>query len=119
MPEVPTYRGQPSLLGAGGIRARSTPYDFGQGLADEGQGLSTNLSRAAQTVNVLSEQRKVLADDQWVNDAMTKARAHISPWMADPENNSKDTYAGDLMDMSMKLGNEYANAAPSKDAAKR
>ena len=116
MPEVPTYRGQPSLMGTGGPRAKADAFDFGAGVAQATQGLGNQLSQSANVVAGIAEQRKVLENDRWVSEAITRARNHISPWMADPVNNSKETYAEDLMGMATKLGEEYSGAAPSKMA---
>jgi len=74
---------------------------------------------AGQTVGVAAQivaQKRDLEADKWTNDAMTQLRDYYSPWMADPENNTKESFADDFKKQADKSLSDWEAKAPNKQA---
>lgn len=102
MPEIRTYEaGESSRTGP--AIAYANTEDFGAGvaraLAEVGEGAdraSSGLAHIANTANVMNRRRQALEETRWAGDTYEATKRSISEFMANPENNTKDSFAQDL-----------------------
>ena len=116
MPQIPTIESNATLLGRTANRPEASASAFGGDVGEAYQRLGATGIQAASQVSHIFETRKSLEADKWTNDAMSELRQFYGPWMANTENNSKETFADDfkvLADQSLK---DWEAKAPTKEA---
>lgn len=119
MPQIPTYETRGSLLGRVPGLSTASPAAFGAQTGEAIQDLGQQGLRNTNTVNAIVQEKKNLEDDKWTNDAMSELRKYYGPWMADPENNTKETFADDLQKQTDQSLKDWEAKAPTKQAREK
>jgi hypothetical protein len=113
MPEAPTNFRALSILGTG-APLRADAADFGAPVAGAVESLGQSLGQAANTLERVAAQRTQLSNADWVGRATTQFENTVNKWMADPANNSRETFADELQSFHGEQLMEYAVKAPNK-----
>ena len=117
MPPVNQIETRASLLGRSTPFAESGSEAFGSSVGRSIQQLGGAGEQAASAGMRIANTQKNLEADRFSNEAMTQLRDYYSPWMANVENNSKETFAEDFKGLADKSLEEWEAKAPNKEAA--
>ncbi|UOF78083.1 hypothetical protein [Caudoviricetes sp.] len=115
--QIPTIESNGSLLGRGAQLPMADADAFGSARGSQLQRLGANLMQTAETVSAVEQTHKRIESEKWVNDAMSQLHEYYSGWMANGENNSKESFADDFKKLSDQSLTEWENKAPSREAA--
>lgn len=127
MANIPTdVSTQSTQTGSTGPQSNAADFggQVGEGLEQLGRGLETGArygSRAAKIAGAQAEFAKKLDDNRWASNAYEQEKMHMSEFMADPANNTKENFAGLLHDYTQNRIQQYAGAdvAPSAEAMEK
>lgn len=116
MPQIPTIQRDSTLLGRSARQPEADASAFGSMTGDALQRLGATGMQATAQFHQISEVRKSLESDKWANEAMSELRQFYGPWMANNENNSKETFADDFKNLTDQSLKDWEAKAPTKEA---
>lgn len=118
---VPTIQADPGVR-TSDFNVVASPEDFApiQGLS----ALSRGANEAAGAAATIAEQRNQVRKHKeredavvWASQSIEQEKRYLNQWMADPENNSKETFANDLMNLAEQRRQAY-NKPPNLAAGR-
>jgi len=115
MPPIQTIQTRDSLLGRTAGMPEASASSFGGSMGEATQRLGGVLAQGADVAARISAVHKSLESDKWTNDAMSELRQFYGPWMADNENNSKETFADDFKALADKSLKDWEAKAPNNE----
>lgn len=113
MGDIPTILSQRDIS-TGSTGPTASPDDFGVGPAIQrfGANLQGDVQQAAHAIGI----KQRVDNIQWAGESVEQEKNYINKWMADSENNTKDTFADDLQKLGKERISEYSGKAPSTKA---
>ena len=112
--QVPTILTEGSLRGQN--QGNSDPNDFGAQIGQAMQQVGGQMMQATGVASQIINQRQELDNAQWVGQSVEQEKNYINKWMADPENNSKESFSDDLQQLLKQRVGEYEKSAPNARA---
>jgi endonuclease YncB( thermonuclease family) len=112
----------PTILTEGGLQgerqAYSTPQSFGSQVGDAIEGAGNQINRSTANFAQIADQKRSMNNAQWVGESIEQEKNYVSKWMADANNNSKESFPEDLQALYKDRLTEYEKNSPNADARK-
>lgn len=110
----------PTLLTEGSLRGQEQPRadanDFGYSTGRAIQGVGAQLDQGLAAIQQLAGARQHIENSKWVNESIEQEKNYINKWMADPTNNSKESFPDDLQKLYKDRLSEYEKSSPNQAA---
>jgi hypothetical protein len=119
MPKIPTILSERDIY-SGSTGPTANPSSFGPDMEGLAVGLNQtgrNIGQMANVAQAIEIKKKNSADQRWVTESVMQERMSLQEWMSDPANSESEDFSNKFKEYSMKRLQDYAAAAPSKEAA--
>jgi hypothetical protein len=118
--KVPTHTAELSLEGQLNVAADGEQLSSARGLAALGQqlqGTASNIAGTADLAQAVNKQKKREDDIAWASKSYNQEVRFLNEWMANPENNAKESYPDDLLRFASERLQTFTDA-PSDTASR-